>query len=171
MKWIFVILFLCFAALSCQEPEVAEGGFTGSEVTYALLPASAYQVSGTVIIKEKIDGYSLIKIQLTGTEGDIEHPVHLHVGNIETPDAAILALLNPVLGKTGISETNFSKLGDETPVLYQELIHLDASIKVHLSASGPDKDIVLAAGNIGSNTGGHEHHGGRVDVAVCKSQF
>jgi hypothetical protein len=112
----------------------------------------------------------LIKIQLTGTEGDIEHPVHLHVGNIETPDAAILALLNPVFGKTGISETNFTKLNDETPVLYEELIHLDASIKIHLSASGPDKDIVLAAGNIGSNIGGHEHHGGRVDVAVCKSE-
>jgi hypothetical protein len=170
MKRIFVILFFV-GLISCHEPEPAKSEFTGSEVTYALLPASTYQVSGTVIIKEKIDGYSLIKIQLTGTEGDIEHPVHLHVGNIETPDAAILALLNPVLGRTGISETNFSHLGDETPVLYQELIHLDASVKVHLSASGPNKDIVLAAGNIGSNIGGHGHHGGRIDVAaVCKSE-
>jgi hypothetical protein len=170
MKRIIAILFLFVVALSCQENEPVKGEFTGNEIVYALLPASTYQITGTVIIKEKLDGFSLIKIQLTGTEGDIEHPVHLHVGNIETPDAAILALLNPVFGKTGISETNFSQLNDETPVLYQELIHLNASIKIHLSASGPDKDIVLAAGNIGSNIGGHEHHGGRVNVAVCKSE-
>lgn len=170
MNRFFVMLFLIVVTISCQEPEPARGEFTGNEMTYALLPASTYPVNGTVIIKEKTDGSSLIRIELSGTEGDIEHPVHLHVGNIETPDAAILALLNPVLGRTGISETNFTHLSDETLVLYEELIHLDASIKVHLAASGPDKDIVLAAGNIGSNVGGHGHHGGRVDVAVCKSE-
>jgi hypothetical protein len=170
MKSIFPALFVVIFAISCQENEPANKEFTGNETTYALLPASSYNVSGSVIIKEKVDGYSLITIQLTGTEGDIQHPVHLHVGNIETPDAAILALLNPVLGRTGKSETNFSQLGDETLITYQELIHVDGSIKVHLAASGPEKDIVLAAGNIGSNIGGHEHHGGRVDVAVCKSK-
>ena len=170
MKRIFIILSAFVVAISCQENEPVKSEFTGNEVTYALLPASSYPVSGTVIVKEKIDGYSLIKIQLTGTEGEIQHPVHMHVGNILTPDAAILALLNPVYGKTGLSETDFSQLSDETSVTYQELIHLDASIKIHLSASGPDKDIVLAAGNIGSNIGGHEHHGGRMDVAVCKSE-
>jgi hypothetical protein len=171
MKSIFPALLIVMFGISCDQPEPANKEFTGSETVHALLPGSTYNVSGSVTIKEKVDGSSLITIKLTGTEGDVEHPVHLHVGNIETPDAAILALLNPVKGKTGISETNFTQLSDETPVTYQELIHLDASIKVHLAASGPDKDIVLAAGNIGSNTGGHEHHGGRVDVAVCKSQF
>ncbi|HEY0742908.1 MAG TPA: hypothetical protein VGD40_15670 [Chryseosolibacter sp.] len=166
----FAVLTLSISIISCKEDEPVNTEFTGNEVTYALLPGSAHNVSGTVIIKEKIDGYSFIRVQLSGTEGEIEHPVHLHVGNMETPDAAILALLNPVLGRTGISETEFSQLSDESLVTFQELIHLDASIKVHLAASGPDKDIVLAAGNIGSNIGGHEHHGGRVDIAVCKSE-
>jgi hypothetical protein len=171
MKSIFPALLLVIIAVSCHEPDPVSKEFTGNEMVHALLPGSTYNVSGSVIIKEKTDGYSLIRIELTGTEGDIEHPVHLHVGNIETPDAAILAMLNPVKGKTGISETTFNQLSDETLITYQELIHLDASIKVHLSASGPEKDIVLAAGNIGSNIGGHEHHGGRVDVAVCRSLF
>lgn len=171
MTRIFAVLLLSIIIMSCQEDEPVNTEFTGNEVTYALLPGSAHNISGTVTIKEKIDGNSLIRIQLTGTEGDIEHPVHLHVGNIEAQDAAILALLNPVLGRTGISETEFSQLSDETRVTFQELIHLDASIKVHLAASGPDKDIVLAAGNIGSNIGGHEHHGGRVKIGVCRSEF
>lgn len=170
MKSIFPALLIVVLAFSCSEPEPANKEFTGSEMVHALLPGSSYNVSGSVTIKEKVDGSSLIIIQLTGTKGNVEHPVHLHVGNIETPDAAILALLNPVLGRTGISETDFDQLSDETIITYQELIHLDASIKVHLSASGPDKDIVLAAGNIGSNSTGHEHHGGRVDVTVCKSE-
>jgi hypothetical protein len=169
MRAIFLALLTVIIAISCQESEPVTSDFTGNESTYVLLPGSTYNVSGSVIIKEKIDRSSLITIKLTGTEGEIEHPVHLHVGNIETPGAAILAMLNPVIGRTGISETKFSQLGDETPITYQELIHLDGSIKVHLAASGPDKDIVLAAGNIGSNIGGHEHHGGRVDTAVCTS--
>lgn len=170
MKTVFPLLFIVVILLSCEEKDPANKEFTGNETTYALLPGSSYNVSGSVIIKEKVDGYSLITITLTGTEGEIEHPVHMHVGNIQTPGAAILALLNPVIGKTGISETHFSQLSDESIVTYAELIHLDASIKVHLAASGPDKDIILAAGNIGSNVAGHEHHGGRVDIAVCKSE-
>ncbi|HEY0656015.1 MAG TPA: hypothetical protein VGD65_22930 [Chryseosolibacter sp.] len=171
MKPFFPAIFLITITMSCQENEPVNKEFTGNETTYALLPGSAYNVSGSVTLREKVDGFSLIVIQLSGTEGDIEHPVHLHVGNIETPNAAILALLNPVIGKTGMSETDFYQLSDERNITYQELIHLDASIKVHLAASGPEKDIVLAAGNIGSNIGGHEHHGGRkVDVAVCQSE-
>lgn len=170
MKRIFPVVFVLAIAFACQENSPVETEFTGNQVTYALLPGSSYPVSGSVIVKEKVDGFSLIRIELTGTEGDIEHPVHLHVGSIGTPDAAILALLNPVPGRTGISETEFSRLSDETTVTYQEFIHLDGSIKVHLAASGPDKDIILAAGNIGSNVGGHEHHGGRVNIAVCRSE-
>jgi hypothetical protein len=169
MKRIFSALLISIAIMACQENVPDRGEFTGNEMVYPLLQGSDYNVQGTVIIKEKLDGYSLIKIQVTGTEGDIEHPVHLHVGNTGTSGAAILALLNPVLGKTGVSETEFSQLSDETFVTYQQLLHLDASIKIHLSASGPDKDIILAAGNIGSNSIGHEHPGGRVDVAVCES--
>jgi hypothetical protein len=171
MRAFFLALLIVIIAISCQESEPVVSDFTGNESTYALLPGSTYNVSGSIIIKEKVNGSSVITIQLTGTEGDIEHPVHLHVGNIETQNAAILAMLNPVIGKTGISETIFTQLSDESPITYQQLIHLDGSIKVHLAASGPDKDIILAAGNIGSNTGGHEHHGGRLSVAVCKSQF
>lgn len=169
MKRIFAIIALSAMFSACQEPEVAESEFTGNEITYALLPGSAYQVSGTVSVKEKKDGSSLIKIELSGTEGDIELPVHIHFGNISAPDADVAALLNPVTGKTGLSETTFTKLADESNISYAQFVAMNACIKVHLSATGADKNVVLAAGNIGVASSS-DLKGGRTGVSVCKSE-
>jgi hypothetical protein len=59
-------------------------------------------------------------------------------------------------------------LADESTISYKQLIELNACIKIHLSSSGPDKDVVLAAGNIGEAAG--DVSGGRLGVSVCKSE-
>lgn len=154
---------------ACNENEAVTTDFTGNETTYPLLAGSTYPVNGTVSFKEKKDGTTLIRIELSGTEGDIKLPVHLHLGTISTPDADIAALLTPVTGKTGISETVFSTLADESPISYQDLLRLNACVKVHLSAVGPDKDIILAGGNIGVASL-DESAGGRTGFKTCKSE-
>ena len=98
-----------------------------------------------------------------------EHPVHLHLGNISEPGADVVALLNPVLGSTGQSETLLKHLSDETPITYRELVDLNACIKVHLGASGPARDIVLAGGNIGIAST-RDVSGGRASIGLCKSE-
>ncbi|MEQ9412293.1 MAG: hypothetical protein RIF39_00610, partial [Cyclobacteriaceae bacterium] len=75
---------------------------------------------------------------------------------------------NPVLGSTGRSETNFVQLANETKLNYTELLGLEASIKVHLSDVGPERDIVLAGGNIGSIAS--KGFNGRVGIGLCKSE-
>ena len=80
---------------------------------------------------------------MSGTEGNIKHPVHLHLSNISTPDASVSALLNPVLGQTGISETSLTILADESSITYQQLIQMDACIKVHLSDARPTRTLSL----------------------------
>jgi hypothetical protein len=165
-KSIYLVALVVFFA-ACQENEVDQSDFTGNESSYALLAGSAYPVSGTVTFKEKKDGSSLVDITVTGTEGEIEHPVHLHMGNIGSPGAEVTALLNPVVGKTGKSETNLKQLADESAVSYKQLVELAACVKIHLAASGPDKDIILAAGNIGKSA---DVAGGRLKVSVCKSE-
>ena len=140
----FVLIFF----IGCQENEAVKDDFTGNEVVYALQAGSIYQISGTATFKEKKDGNTIINIELTGTEGNIEHPVHLHLGEISSPGAEVAALLNPVKGSTGKSETTFTMLADETPLKYSQLIELNACIKIHLAASGPDRDIILAGLNI-----------------------
>jgi hypothetical protein len=169
MKKVIYVLFVLAIYASCQESDPSgDSEFTGKETTYALLAGSKYPVSGIATFKEKKDGSTLIDIAITGTEGDVEHPVHLHLGNTATADAEIAALLTPVIGKTGKSETHLKRLADESAITYQQLIELAASIKIHLAAAGPDKDVVLAAGNIGSCV--DHSSSGRVAIGVCKSE-
>jgi hypothetical protein len=48
------------------------------------------------------------------------------------------------------------------------LANLEACIKIHLSDVGPEKDIVLAAGNIGASAT-KSNAGGRFGIATCQS--
>ena len=168
MKKVVLGLFVGALFAACQENENVSRDTTGNEVVYPLQKASDYNISGTVSIKEKCDGSSIVLVSLRGTEGDIEHPVHLHLGNISESGSDVAALLNPVIGSTGKSETLLEHLSDETNITYRQLIDLNANIKVHLAASGPDRDIILAAGNIGAASPDVE--GGRAGVGVCKSE-
>jgi hypothetical protein len=164
---ISAILIGCTLA-SCEENESTSNDFTGNESVYALNPGSTYQTSGTVTFKEKMDGTALIVVDLEGTEGNVKHPVHLHLGSISTPGADVTALLTPVIGKTGKSETNLTKLADESDVTYNDLLNLSACVKVHLAEAGPDKDIILAGGNIGKAA--LDPSSGRSAMKVCKSE-
>jgi hypothetical protein len=166
MKGILSILFIG-ALLSCQEPE-AVSEFTGNELTYELVAGSEYNVSGTISFKERVDGFTTVKIQLTGTDGDAKHPVHLHLGSISTPQADVAALLSPVIASTGVSETLLDRLADDTPVKYNDISKIKACIKVHLSDDGPGRDVILVGGNIGESYV-EGLSSGRQGFAVCKS--
>ena len=168
MKKVVLSVFAGALFGACQENERISVETTGNEMVYPLQKASDYNISGTVNIKEKCDGSSIVVVSLTGTEGDIEHPVHLHFGNITASGSDVAALLNPVIGSTGQSKTLLKQMADETPITYRQLIDLNASIKVHLAASGPDRDIILAAGNIGAAS--NDVSDGRAGVGLCKSE-
>jgi hypothetical protein len=156
-----------FLVLACQDSDDAKSEFTGNESTYALAAGSQYNISGTATFREKVDGSTLITVELDGTSGNIQHPVHLHLGKIAVDGADIAALLTPVTGSTGKSETIITRLADDSQVSYAQLVALDACIKVHLAASGPDKDIILAGGNIGKAA---KDDAGRIGFGTCKSE-
>lgn len=164
-RWLIVVLVMAFG---CQDPAPAQL-FTGNETSYELLQGSPdYVVNGTVTLKERTDGFTQVQINLTGTSGDAEHPVHLHLGDISTPDADIAAMLNHVVASSGISVTLLRELADETPVRYEDLLQLNACIKIHLSDSGPGRDVILAAGNIGASYTKSISGGRQRGIAVCK---
>ena len=168
MKSVLGIVLSGLIWVSCQENENTSE-FTGNETTYSLQSGSQYDVSGTVTIKERRDGTSTVLVSLQGTSGNSKLPVHLHLGDITTPAADVAALLSPVDAKTGISETTFSQLAYESTIQYADLIKLEACIKVHLSDVGPERDIILAGGNIGLSVA-KAAASGRIGVGVCKSK-
>jgi len=167
MKGIASILFAVIL-LGCQEPETVSE-FTGNEISYELMAGSEYNVNGTISFKERVDGFTTVLIDLKGTDGTAKHPVHLHLGTIATPQAAVAALLSPVIAATGKSETLLNRLADDTPVLYKDISRLDACIKVHLSDSGAGRDVILAGGNIGASYVKELSAGRQAGFAVCNS--
>ena len=168
MKKLGGYIIITILAMGCQKSEVVSE-FTGNETTYSLQPGAQFATSGTVTFKERKDGKIDAFIQISGTAGDAKYPVHLHLGDISKPGADIALLMTPVAGKTGKSETIFTKLSDESSIDYQRLIQLQACVKIHLGDAGADRDVVLAAGNIGSAVT-KPISGGRAGVAVCKSE-
>lgn len=167
MKKIIAGIVLSIFVLGCaeQDTQVISSEFTGNETVYALQAGSAYAISGTATFKERKDGSTQVIVTLTGTQGAAQHPVHLHLGNISAPDADVAALLTSVPGNTGKSETDIKMLADESLVSYADLISLGACIKVHLAESGPERDIILAAGNVGSSVQAKASG----EISICRS--
>lgn len=167
MKNVLWIVALAVIVISCQKSELVSE-YTGNEASYALMPGSDFPVSGLVTFKERKDGSTTVVVSLTGTNGSQKLPVHLHLGDIGTPDADIAALLSPVDAQTGRSETILTALADESKVNYTQLIALAACVKIHLDSTGPGRDVILAAGNIGANASKSTSNG-RISIGVCSS--
>lgn len=167
MKGIATILCVLIL-ISCQEPETISE-FTGNEISYELMSGSEYNVSGVISLKERLDGFTTVLIELKGTDGDAKHPVHLHMGSIATPHADVAALLSPVIAKTGKSETLLDRLADDTPIRYQDLSSLEACVKIHLAETGAGRDVILAGGNIGASYINELSNGRSSGFAVCSS--
>lgn len=168
MKNLLMIALLGWALFACQE-SASTNEFTGNEVTYDLQPASQYNISGYVTFKEKRDGTTEVDVKLTGTSGNSSLPVHLHLGDIATPGADVAALLKPVNAQTGESITELTQLANETKITYSDLVNLNACIKIHLSDVGPERDIILAGGNIGASVS-KSIENGRIGFQPCKSE-
>jgi len=166
-RWIILSAVLT-VLYACQENDTVSD-FTGNEITYALQQGSAFAVNGTITFKERTDGRVSALVDLSGTDGDQKLPVHLHLGDVGEPDAEIALLLTPVQSGTGKSETIISQLANEEKVSYQQILNMNASIKIHLGESGPERDIILAAGNIGK-AASQTNPSGRSSIAVCKSE-
>lgn len=133
----------------CEDAEKIDGDYTGKEITYQLFSSTDYGNDGNITFKEKKDGSLQIDISLVNTQEGGVHPAHLHHGPL-SDDNPLAAMLEPVLGETGKSQTILSELGDGIKFTYEDLLQFDGSVKVHLD-NGQFKHIVIAGGNIGIN--------------------
>lgn len=134
-------------------------------VTYEMPSAPDSEISGSLVISKNEDGSATFFIKLSGTIQGFEYPTHLHYGDLSVTDAKVAAMLTPTSGDSGISETVVSILSDDTSVSYSDIINGYYSVKIHLGDNTEDKQIILAASNIGA---AYDEFGSK-PIAVCGS--
>lgn len=128
--------------------DIGGNALTGESKEYALGPVSDPAISGTATFAERVNGFTLVTIALTGTmEGD-SHPSHIHNNSAEE-GGGIAVDFKPIDGGTGISRTTIRALNNATPITYAELLEFNGYVNVHLSSD--NLGTLIAQGNIGSN--------------------
>jgi hypothetical protein len=117
-----------------------------NKTVYNLKIKDMIGISGTVTFTETSSTVTTITIKLNGGSAT-NHPAHIHLNSaIET--GAIALTLTPV-DASGNSITEVSKLDDNTPINYSQLLNFDGYINVHESSS--NLGTIIAQCDIGGN--------------------
>jgi hypothetical protein len=128
--------------------DIGENELTGESKVYTLNPVSDPAISGTATFAKRKSGFTLVTISLTGTAAGGNHPSHIHGNNAATTGPIVLDFTN-INGTTGKSLTHVTKLKDNTPITYSQLLAYNGYVNVHLSPTS--LATLIAQGNIGSN--------------------
>ncbi|MGY5848407.1 CHRD domain-containing protein [Salegentibacter sp. HM20] len=131
--------------------DIGSNELTGESVSYDLNSVDVPGIMGTATFEERMSGETLVTISLEGTPEGGTHPAHIHFNSAEE-GGDIAISLNPVDGTTGMSMTQVMSLDGEDGdnISYEGLLEFDGYINVHLSAD--QLDVIVAQGDIGSNS-------------------
>lgn len=138
--------------------DIGQNELTGESVDYNLASVSDPDISGTANFAERVNGETLVSINLKGTTAGNAHPSHIHMGSVADAPGAIIVSLGEVDGETGSLVKNVTALDgpDGTPnageaLDYAAVVAIDGYINVHLSME--DLATLIAQGNVGANAG------------------
>lgn len=151
MKKLAIIFLSALIMFSCEQEK--DSIYTTNEITYNLYQGSDFNYTGKVQIKELLNGDLELTLELTGSKGNDPYyfPAHLHFGSYNSPDSPIAYQLDPLDIRTLKSVTVLGQLSDGSKLKFGDLTVFDGHIKVHLADSGPDYQVILSVGNIGTN--------------------
>jgi hypothetical protein len=148
LAFIFLSVLIMF---SCVQEK--ESLYTSNELTYNLYQGSDFDYTGKVQIKELLNGDLELTLELNGEKNNDPYyfPAHLHFGSYDSADSPIAFQLIPVDIRTLKSETILAQLSDGSKLKFAHLNSFDGHIKIHLADSGPEYQVILSVGNIGTN--------------------
>jgi ferredoxin-fold anticodon binding domain-containing protein len=150
MKKSFLILTSLVLIFGCAtdnlEKEVAS-------ISYDLHQSSDFNFGGKATFNQLNNSTVELVIQLTGQKSDLPYyySAHLHFGSLDSQDASIAHHLSPVDSRSLQSRTILGNLSNGSKLAFDDIINFDGHIKVHLADQGPDYQVILVSGNIGSN--------------------
>jgi Cu/Zn superoxide dismutase len=148
--YINVHLSMADLATVVAQGDIGSNELTGESKTYALNQVAVEGISGEITFEERLNGFALATISLTGTPEDGSHPAHIHE-NSAAEGGGILYTFAPVNGTTGMSfsDTRVGMMDGEPSYTYAEILTIDGYVNVHLSAT--QLAVIVAQGDIGSN--------------------
>ncbi len=127
------------------QSDIGQNELTGESITYNLDAIANTDYSGEATFEQRLNGETLITINLDGTMPGEIYPAHIHEGTAAAGTGTITVELNMVNGETGTSRTNVAELDNGGSINYGSLLQYDGYLDVHLSAAD------ILAGDIGSN--------------------
>ena len=151
MRFLSVSTLVIILMFGCSEKDTPESDYTGRSISYDLYSGNTAGVPGVVEFKERTDKSIDIIITLDDLDGKGMLPAHLHFGDLSEADNPQAALLNSYDVEKGSSITNIKQLADDTTFPFERVENFDGCVKVHLGHSGDDYNVIVAAGNIGTN--------------------
>jgi hypothetical protein len=123
---------------------------TTTNKTYTLLTAGGFGVSGTALFEKRVNGNTLVTVNLTGVIAGELYPAAIHLGSIESIGGGpVVKTLNNVDGTTGKSYTNIRSLNSGVAISYDNWLVYDGYIDIYQTAVNLDN--IICHGNIGSN--------------------
>ncbi len=149
MKYLLILIFPA-VFLACSTSEETDP-YTGNTMSYSLFSGSDVGSAGEVQFMERKDKSVDVIVKLDQYSGKENYPVHLHYGDLSDPNAPQATLLSNFDGENGQSITNIVRLADESLFTFDRVEDFNGSVKIHLADTGPDYDVIISAGNIGSN--------------------
>lgn len=126
--------------------DIGQNVLTGNSMTYDLNPVSNPDIMGSVTFAERINGETLISVNLLNDNSATQRPGHIHM-NTAAEGGEIAVRLSPTIAGKGM--TNVAMLEDETAITYSQLIAFDGYINIHASIS--NISTFVAQGDIGQN--------------------
>ncbi len=130
------------------QADIGQNALTGNAELYNLFEAKVAGISGEAIFFERINGETLVIVDLEGTTAGGDHPAHIHL-NTAAEGGGIAINLSNVDGESGLSFTNISQKNDMSVITYSELTAYNGYINIHNSSS--DLGTLIAQGDIGQN--------------------
>jgi Holliday junction resolvase len=128
--------------------DIGQNELTGDSESYSLGPVSNPDISGTATFAKRVNGETLVTVQLDGTTDGAVHPSHIHA-NTAAQGGGIVINLTDIDGTTGLSRTNIGQMNDGTPITYDDLINFNGYLNVHLAEG--NLGTLVAQGDIGQN--------------------
>lgn len=163
-----LLLFSVFGSCTDSDPEI----YAGQRLDFDLFKSSDFEYTGTLTVQELTDKSLEFTLLLQGVSSTslVEYPAHLHFGGYDQVDAPIAAILNSVPAKGLKSVTILDQISNGNKLDFDAIRNFNGHIKVHLAADGPDYEVILVAGNIGSVVLDQSEFD-RGKIAVCGKSF